>query len=267
MSKINVYSSSASYAIKVFDANSTGLKPDNAILVTTGTEPSNAIQINVDEQKWSSIAVNFGGDSPVPPTPPTLPPYTIRLKFNQGTNPRVFEKGTAVLVDEANNIWDLTYENPDWHGLLRHQNNLVEVIDANTEGVTNMNEMFSNCLLLTTVSLFDTSNVTYMYRMFDSCFSLTTIPLFNTSKVTNMYMMFNYCSSLSSIPLFDTSKVTDMSLMFYDCTNVQNGALELYKQASTQANPPTTHNATFQGCGSNTETGAAELAQIPSDWK
>lgn len=69
MSKINVYSSSASNAIKVFDANSTGLKPDNAILVTTGTEPSNAIQINIGEQKWSSIAVNFGGQEPTPPGP------------------------------------------------------------------------------------------------------------------------------------------------------------------------------------------------------
>ena len=68
MSKINVYSSSASNAIKVFDANSTGLKPDNAILVTTGTEPSNAIQINVGNKKWSSIAVNFCGQEPGPIT-------------------------------------------------------------------------------------------------------------------------------------------------------------------------------------------------------
>ena len=77
MSKINVYSSSASNAIKVFDANSTGLKPDNAILVTTGTEPSNAIQINVGEKKFSSIAVKFGGDSPVPPGPTPEPDYTL----------------------------------------------------------------------------------------------------------------------------------------------------------------------------------------------
>ena len=69
MSKINVYSSSASNAIKVFDASSTGLKPDNAILVTTGTEPSNAIQINIGEPKWSSIAVNFCGQEPTPPGP------------------------------------------------------------------------------------------------------------------------------------------------------------------------------------------------------
>lgn len=64
MAKINVYSSSASNAIKVFDANSTGLKPDNAILVTTGTEPSNAIQINIGDKKYSSIGVNFGGSEP-----------------------------------------------------------------------------------------------------------------------------------------------------------------------------------------------------------
>ena len=66
MSKINVYSSSASNAIKVFDASSTGLKPDNAILVTTGSEPSNAIQINIGDKKWSSIAVNFAGEEPGP---------------------------------------------------------------------------------------------------------------------------------------------------------------------------------------------------------
>lgn len=78
MSKINVYSSSASNAIKVFDANSTCLKPDNAILVTTGTEPTNAIQINVGDKKWSSIAVNFAGETPTPPGPsPTWETTTI----------------------------------------------------------------------------------------------------------------------------------------------------------------------------------------------
>lgn len=93
MSKINVYSSSASNAIKVFDASSTGLKPDNAILVTTGTEPSNAIQINIGEQKWSSIAVNFGGQEPTPPGP-TWKTVTVgdnvwmaeNLKYDDGEN-------------------------------------------------------------------------------------------------------------------------------------------------------------------------------------
>lgn len=45
------------------------------------------------------------------------------------------------------------------------------------------------------------------------------------------------------------------------------GAATLYQQASSQANPPQSHDATFYKCGSDTVTGAAELAQIPSDWK
>jgi len=55
--------------------------------------------------------------------------------------------------------------------------------------------------------------------------------------------------------------------MLYNCIKVQSGALALYQQASTQANPPSNHTQTFTNCGSNTETGAAELHQIPYDWK
>jgi hypothetical protein len=43
----------------------------------------------------------------------TLPPYTIRLKYKQGTTP-TFSKGTGVLVDADENVWDLTYENDNW---------------------------------------------------------------------------------------------------------------------------------------------------------
>ena len=31
--------------------------------------------------------------------------------------------------------------------------------------------------------------------------------------------------------------------------------------------PPISHRQAFYNCGSNTQTGAAELAQIPSGWK
>ena len=78
--------------------------------------------------------------------------------------------------------------------------------------------------------------------------------------------MFRNCHSLTAVPLFDTSKVTNMQSMFNECINVQSGALALYQQASTQANPPLLHNSTFYNCGSNTQSGAAELSQIPSSW-
>lgn len=96
--------------------------------------------------------------------------------------------------------------------------------------------------------------------------NVTEILCANTTNITDMSYMFMYCTSLTNIPLFDTSSVTNMNFMFHSCNNVQSGALALYQQASTQTNTPT-HRATFYNCGSNTQTGAAELAQIPSDWK
>lgn len=144
---------------------------------------------------------------------------------------------------------------------------LTSVPLFDTSNVTDMSSMFHGCDSLTSVPLFDTSSVQDMESMFQSCDSLTTVPLFNTSNVTSMNSMLGWCSSLTSVPLFNTSKVTNMSAMLVDCVNVQSGALALYRQVSSQSVPPSKHNRTFENCGSNTTTGAAELAQIPSDWK
>lgn len=225
------------------------------------------------------------------PPGPSLPPYTIRLKFKDGVTP-TFSKGTGVQVSSSPNIWDLTYEFSLWNNLLANHANLLEVLGGNTTNITRMDGMFLNCTSLISVALFDTSNVTtigdlfrncssltsvplfdtsnvnYMSGVFDSCTSLTNIPLFNTSSVTDMSWMFYECStSLTTVPLFDTSNVSNMEGMFYNCTNVESGALALYQQASSQANPPSNHSQTFYNCGSNTQTGSAELAQIQSDWK
>lgn len=176
-----------------------------------------------------------------PLNPLGLPPYTIRVKYSDGNNPTGY--GTKVQVSQSPNIWDITYETSDWQNMFRSQASLLEVLGANTTDVTSMYNLFYDCRALTTIPLFDTSNVTNMSGMLYSCGSLTTIPLFNTSVVTNMTATFMYCY------------------------NVQSGALAIYQQASSQANPPTSHSATFRNCGSNTTTGSAELAQIPSAWK
>ena len=203
---------------------------------------------------------------PGPAPGPSLPSYTIRLKFTEDVTPS-FGSGTAVQVSSSPNIWDLTYESSAWTRLFQNQYDLLEVIDANIIGVTEVSYLFRNCSGLTSVSLFDTSTVTVMFRMFQNCSGLTAIPLFDTSSVTNMDGMFFGCTGLTTIPLFNTSSVTTMGSTFRGCTNVQSGALALYQQVSTQATPPTSHTATFRDCGSNTTTGAAELAQIPDEWK
>jgi hypothetical protein len=79
--------------------------------------------------------------------------------------------------------------------------------------------------------------------------------------------MFYQCSSLSAVPLYDTTNAYNTTNMFRSAVNVKTGSLALYQQASTQTTPPTYHVGTFYNCGINTTQGAAELAQIPSDWK
>lgn len=201
--------------------------------------------MNILSVNGNNLSVNGNLLGVNPPPTPQLPDYTIRLKYKEGTTP-TFSKGTGVLVDAENNIWDLTYENSDWSGLLNNHTDLLEVLGANTSNVTNMGSR--------------------LVGMFYSCTSLTSVPLFDTSKVTNMRYMFYYCTSLTSVPLFDTSNVTDMKNMFRNCKKVQSGALALYQQASTQTTPPTSYASCFTNCGADTQTGAAELAQIPTSW-
>lgn len=294
--------------------------------------------------------------------PLNLPPYTIRLRYKSGVTP-TFDKGTGVRVSSSPNVWDLTYNNPNWMALLENDKDLLEIICANTSGVTDMNNMCFSCdnliavpewgfdtslvtdmsfmfgfCNLTRLPLFDTSNVTNMQSMLPHNYNLTYVPLLNTQNVTNfaglfvhchslanipafntsnginmrnifasctsltnaplldtsnatdlhglfcytsitsmpdldtsnatdMSDMFAYCSELTSIRLYNTAKVKNVETMFSYCTKVNSGALAFYQQLSTQASPPTNHLKTFQECGSDTVTGAAELAQIPNGWK
>ena len=242
--------------------------------------------------KFGNDILKVGNDwiDAVDYNPLNLPSHTIRLLYEDDVVPR-FSRGTAVQVSESPNIWDLTYEDNHWGSLLSSDMTLLEVLGANATGVTNMAAMFYYCGHLRKVALFDTSAVTSTYSMFYYCSHLVTIPLFRTTNVTcmremfiNCYQletvplldmsnvtesdyMFGYCRSLKSIPLFNTSSIYDMHGMFYNCPNVETGALALYQQASSQAIPPQYHNGTFYNCGKDTTTGAAELAQIPSDWK
>ena len=90
----------------------------------------------------------------------------------------------------------------------------------NTENVTSMIEMFSNCSNLISVPLYNTINVENVHLMFYNCVKLNTIPLFNTSNVTSMYGMFSGCKELNSVPMLDSSNVTTVQEMFKNCTNL-----------------------------------------------
>ena len=99
----------------------------------------------------------------------------------------------------------------------------LDVTNFNTEKVTNMSFMFYKCSKLTSldVTKFNTANVTDMNGMFFSCVALTSLDVskFNTVNVTNMPQMFYKCSKLTSLDVtkFNTANVTDMRSMFYGC--------------------------------------------------
>ena len=208
------------------------------------------------------------GDDPYNPL--NLPANTVRVRTNDGLVPYKSSDtsyDTATLVEGTSDVYDVYKHDNDFFNFLNHSSNVIEVLGANTTGVTRMYNMFAGCSSLTSVALFDTSSVEHMMSMFQDCSSLTSVPLFDTSRVMFMTSMFQDCSSLTSVPLFDTSSAMYVSSMFKNCTKVQSGALALYRQASTQANPPSGHGQAFRNCGSDTTTGAAELAQIRSDWK
>lgn len=91
-----------------------------------------------------------------------------------------------------------------------------------------------------------------------------------TSAGTDLSEVFKYkfidAENLVYILGAETSNVVNVDRMLDGCTAVEGGALNLYEQMSTQTTPPASHVDTFRDCGTLTERGRIELAQIPTTW-
>lgn len=118
-----------------------------------------------------------------------------------------------------------------------------------------------------------TNNVWDIYKpssnwanLFGGCSDLIEVVDSNITGVQILYSTFTFCSNLINVPLLDLSTVTNLNWTFESCTKVESGALALYQVASNTSGI-VGHDGCFYNCGSNTTSGAAELAQIPSDWK
>ena len=126
-------------------------------------------------------------------------------------------------------------------------------------------DVFNNATYLEEVDI--PSNVKEIGESaFANCANLKKLIFQTGIKVIGKRAFYN-CSKLENIPNFDVDKITNMYCAFISCYRVKTGILSLYQRASTQTNPPSNHYGTFRNCGRDTTQGAAELAQIPSDWK
>lgn len=122
---------------------------------------------------------------------------------------------------------------------------------------------------ITSATITTSSSLRMVNQVFRGCKELQSFSISNTESVYNFDYLCNNCTSLQTVPLLATGgagSTGSVENMFNGCSNVASGALALYTQMSTQTNPPGWHDNCFTNCGSNTTTGAAELAQIPTSW-
>ena len=97
--------------------------------------------------------------------------------------------------------------------------------DCDTSNFINTDNMFKQCVNMTTIELFDMSNVTSMAQMFYYCSSLTAIPQFNTSNVVNMNEAFCNCTMLSEVPILNTENAQRLWRIFSNCPALSNQSL------------------------------------------
>jgi hypothetical protein len=140
-------------------------------------------------------------------------------------------------------------------------------ITASTTGIQSTSYMFSSCISLISVNLFNTSNVLNAIQMFYNCLNLEQVPNFNLSKATTVSSMFNACNNLKTVPAFDMRLVTDFQGMFINCLNLTEIGLidtrsgtnfatfaqtcpKLRTVANLDMSKATSAGNAFQGCAS-----------------
>ena len=185
--------------------------------------------------------------------PYDLPDRTIRIQSSKALSvsdmikTEYYENMTC--VDNERHIYDIQIRS--WVELFatgfifsHPEDWLVGVIGANASSVGNMSRMFQGCTRLLDVALFDTRSLKHMDQMFEGCTNLLYIQPYNVSQV-------EYATRA-----------------FRNCTNVRTGIVSMYNALSTNGHIQSDgHVEVFYSCGSSNTHGAAELAQIPSDWK
>lgn len=183
------------------------------------------------------------------------PSCFIRVRTNADNTPPIGNYDYYVQRDTR--IFDIYKESDDWTDILRngYTNNptVVEVIDWNLVGVTNMTCAFLYCNNLISVPWTDTSTVTNMHAMFDRCSSLTSVPLFDTSHVTSLGQ-FLMNTSVTEVPLFDTRSCTGFTQMFEGTPIIRCPAFDM--------SSATTTNAMFDYCHDLVEIPDFDLTNI-----
>lgn len=166
--------------------------------------------------------------------------------------------------------------------------NLEYVVLENTSRIKNVEFLFEVCekLPATTIAAFDTSAVTKFNNMVQGYASGSAansggnmmhlyaspntpdILAYDYTSATTIAMMYNNNTNLKHLTasrLATLKTGCDIHRLFDNAVNVESGILDTYTVLAGRA--PSNHANVFHNCGTNTESGRAELALIPDDWK
>lgn len=255
-----------------------------------GTDP-NIWELTANFHNWKDLLANQGDLLAVYGI--GSPGADIRISTMEG-----MFAGDSKLRYVTDDIRVSSHYVTDMKSMFQACSSLQSIPSLDTRSTVDMGGMFYACTSMTEAPAMDTSNVKNFFGMFGECTSLVSVPDYDTSRAVSMGDMFlnnsslehlpaldthnvyefqnmcSGCTSLREVPLLDTSSCIDdgkgdCHCMFKDCVSVEHGALALYEQMVSQGSYPARHlrDKMFRNCGINTTTGAAELAQIPADWK
>lgn len=88
----------------------------------------------------------------------------------------------------------------------------------------------------------------------------------NGNTCQSMDRMFFACTGITEFSTLQCSNVQNLNSTFSGCTEVTDGAYDQYVWFNSYATNVNNHSGTFTDCGSNTQTGLAELQNIPVGW-
>ena len=143
----------------------------------------------------------------------------------------------------------------DVYGIFENTNHKsISVFACDTEKITNMGRMFSECSNLKDLEfgkIFDTSNVTNMSFMFSYCEQIKNLDIsnFNVKKVNNICSMFRYCKNLETLNFKhfeDLDKNTFCENLFYNCQNLEKIDMDDFDRLNSFAEKE--DNKIFQEC-------------------
>lgn len=231
------------------------------------------ILINGSNNKWLSApaVVPFG------PTHVELADGVIRIRVTPGSVPTANGGPPGFTATNVEgDIWDCS--NPGYENYVFEYSNIktiaVDIIDWHVKDTsTSLNDtnqrIGAGWTNLKRINISYCSHLTTLYSSFTST-SIEELYLSNTSSVTNMTEICKGASSLKMIPYIEDVKALRECLSAFDgCVKVESGITNMYNrlsQVSALSEMPQ-HYKCFYNCGSDTVTGAAELAEVPSGWK